>query len=156
MIDWFVLVVPLILLLVLLPLAFVGCVLDREGTYVPPDGDVNFTYVPNLAGEEVAGSQVVSFEITWDGTLGGQLSVISRGGDGPPPIENGGETVTAGDVGIFTEGTIICVCNMTAITPPFDVPATVPAFQSLPKEKASGLDAPSFTLVREGNNFDIV
>ncbi len=153
MIDWFVLLVPLMVLPIVLLLVFVGCVLDRMGGK-EPSGTVTFTYAPGLTSEPPNLPKAQSFVVTWSGSLGGSLNPIQRGGDSDMAIDNAGETITAGDVGADSDGGVMCICNIVASVPPDD-PAPLPAIASS-TEKAEGVDAPSFTLVRSGDSFAIV
>ncbi len=150
MIDWFVLLTPLVLLPILLLFVFIGCRLDTAGA-IPPSGVVEFSYQPGLGLEFPNKPKVVSFVVTWEGPLAGSLASISRGGESAPAINNdaGEMFLQAGDVGVESEGVITCKCAVTYIADPLAGDETSENFSSA-KEKVADVSAPRFELVRDG------
>ncbi len=158
MIDWYVLLVALILLPILLLFGFVGCVLNREGAQGSP---ITFTYQPGL--DVDVQSIVVTFAVavSSEDNGGSQFPVTS----GPFTRSSGtilpaGETITDGSAGLDEVGTVTCTCTVTMKPPepgPFEEPQPGTVFPlSLPKNKVEDENAPAFALVRDGTGLKLV
>lgn len=128
MIDWFVLLTPLLLLPIFLLFVFVGCqqILGiEEGVYVPPEEEmetppVTFEYAPGLPGQPPMGKNVVI--VRWrfteeleypsgdDFPMSFNLGWHTRAGPQATPILPGGELVDHGSIGEPTGGSFTCQC----------------------------------------------
>ncbi len=145
MIDWFVILIPLILLPIFLLTVFVGCGLRREGQG-PPEGTTNsttvyFNYVAGL------NNHVKNFVAKF----GVKPEAAASGATKPPDIiRNGieilatGESVPAGDIPLDSQGLIGCrVEGKNKMDEDFYV-------QQVDKDKAKDDIAPTFTLEPDG------
>jgi hypothetical protein len=131
MIDWFVLLTPLLLLPIFLLFAFIGCAdilgieegVPREPA--PDPAEVTFTYEGNL---QVPQGYTAITRVAWffsealeyppeeDFPLGFNLGIHERldhGGQiGPNPLLPGGETVPHGQIGNPDGGSMTCECRI--------------------------------------------
>ena len=136
MIDWFVVLTPLLLLPIALLLLFVGCSLENPGTTTYPPLRLNYTKTEAL---KIKGMTTVTWVLT-DGAgkiLGGRVeeaALVSIGGkdgsyawDWPPLAKPGAGAVAS----------ISCRCAFMSIDP--DEPIDIPG-----EEHDS--DEPAFTL----------
>ena len=135
MIDWFVLLTPLVLLPTFLLLSFIGCqeILGiEEGVPSPPDPppepdpdeEITFTYEPNLQVPDgvppitrVAWifSEDLEYEPGEDFPLGYDLGLHNRYSDTPNPSERiqlAGETVQHGPIGNPVGQKVYCDCRI--------------------------------------------
>ena len=147
MIDWFVLLTPLVLLPIILLLVFLGCTLDRDGKAVP----VVFGYQSQL------GTDVERFDAVTTAAFG-FFNTVTRIEEGMPQLLAAGEEhVSFGTVSIDDEGDITCQCTITR-KPTEDEPDPDPEeLDPITKHKTEGEDPPSFKLVRKGDDdFEVV
>ena len=166
MIDWFVVLLPIILLPIVLLFAFVGCVLDREGGL--PGGSVRFIYPANMANPDSNNPGLGSIEWTYTldldsdlefgvGQIGGPTTAgpFERGGTSGTGIAPAGETVPH-LVHLDTYGQVTCNCTVvTNTTPPFDTQAPMTFNLSAAKPKQEDETGPAFTLTRDTSGYKL-
>jgi hypothetical protein len=155
MVDWLVVLIPLVLVPIVLLFAFAGCVLDPDGQGTP----VTFSYPPQL-NVDVHRFEA-SFQLSLENSEGDPSSSVvppvTRVNEGTPPLLAAGEQqLTAGLVGVDNHGSITCTCVVT-LRPDeeFGEPVELPPVTSPAKEKVEEEDAPHFELVREGEKFRV-
>jgi hypothetical protein len=147
MIDWFVLLIPLVLLPILVLFVFVGCPLDRSGNRSAP---IRFSYVGDYSDVQ---SIEATFTFTPSKTEGSEfphsVGVIPLTGD---QVKPGGDTdLPDGTLFLPDIGTLKCSCT---ITKKLSQPGEQPIKEDSPdKDKDEDEDPPSFTLVRDGAAF---
>ena len=140
MVDWFVLLTPLVLLPIILLLVFLGCTLDRKGKAVP----VVFTYEGQL------GTDVERFDAQCTAGFG-VFNLMTRIEEGTPQLLAAGDDITAGTVPIDSEGDISCTCTVVKKAVGMD-PAETVTVSSPAKSKIEDEDPPSFRLERGGED----
>ena len=116
MIDWFVLLIPLVLLPIFLLFVFVGChtILGLDEFLEP----IYFSYDGGLSGEDDNSDiQAFRMEIWFEGKVIGTMersNPIFPSPDDPPKIEEDGETdLGVAAIGLDKEGDIECTVNGT-------------------------------------------
>ena len=101
MIDWYVVLLPILLVPIILLFGFVGCVLDREGQF--PGGSVRFTYPEDMANPDSNNPGLGSIQWSYILDLDSDLE-LGEGQIGGPtnagPFERGGNS----GIGIDPEG----------------------------------------------------
>ena len=165
MIDWFVVLLPIILLPIVLLFAFVGCVLDREGKF--PGGSVRFTYPANMANPDSDNPGLGSIQWTYTldldsdfefgvGQIGGPTTAgpFERGGTSGTGIAPAGETHSH-PVHLETFGQVTCHCTLvTSPNPPFDNQTTT-INRTAVKPKQEDETGPPFTLSRDASGYKL-
>jgi len=139
MIDWFVLLIPLVLLPIFLLFVFVGCGLERMGRWTG-DGISNTTTVDFHYVEGVKDAVLqIDIEFKFDGNLLG--AVIMEQDD----FSADGGHMPAGDILLTSEGEITCEGKVTMVGDLAGADVSVE-----PKQKKKDEPAPSFTLQASG------
>ena len=158
MIDWFVLLTPLVLLPIFLLLVFVGCAAVTGLDDFSVTSYTAFGYVKGL--KDKVNSIVWSFEVVLE--PGGIVTGTIGGGPSPPPTTysltsgqiddvNGGE-IPDGYINIESEGSVTCHCTVTKAGASSSEPEL-----TLTKDKYEDEPPPTFTLALDGSgNFILI
>jgi hypothetical protein len=151
MIDWFALLIPLVLVPILLLFVFVGCTLDKTG--LPSETNIVFAYGPGL--DTIASHIQVDLKVTWPVFQEGESLpsefTLLRGAGETSPILPGGENIEDGTLGIglVDDAAVTCVCTITPI--PADLPKRLPPEGSAgPKSQVHVDLKPLFILEKVG------
>jgi hypothetical protein len=163
MIDWYIVLVPLVLLPIFLLFVFTGCVLDREGLL--PTG-IKFEYSPglNLNSESSPGLERIEWEynlkLDRDPDFGEGIIGSSPGGEDVGPFVLEGTAIKAEggtnqyDISIETYGPITCKCTVvTKPNPSSNEPSQTIVLAQAVKNKIEDETPPKFQLSRDGTVF---
>lgn len=167
MIDWFVVLIPLLLVPIFALFVFVGCVLDREGK--APGSPITFSYPAGLdspSGNAPGLSSIVwqynmdlDSDLEWGGPgqIGGPTSAgpFERGAGAGQAIDGNGETHSHMAY-IESEGPVTCSCTLvTKANPPFDNQTNTINLNPVTKQKIEDETGPGFVLSRSGTGFTL-
>ncbi len=154
MIDWFVLLIPLVLLPIFLLFVFVGCVLDKDGKGPPGpisnDTTIHFVYEPGL--DTDVHTILIKFTLGPEAQTSGATApdkiVLSE--DDVLPL---GDSIPAGDIPLDSFGRFTCSGIIVQIKNESDNEVHTEAVSAY---KAANEIGPTFTLKRDGSGgFDI-
>ena len=164
MIDWYVALVPLLLIPVFLLFVFTGCVLDRQGQ-APT---VMFEYSPGLkiTSSEGPGLEGIEWEyhfsLQWDQDFGEGVIGSAPGDNQAGPftlvgdeIDNSGGNHTY-ELGLETYGLVTCKCKVTTKSnSSTSEPSQTIVLDDVVHQKVEDELLPRFELVRVDAGFDL-
>lgn len=147
MIDWFVLLIPLVLLPVFALLVFVGCHLlgDTDELHIVEDGPrpIYLHYAADLDSGSDLESDVASFQLQFK-FGGATIGTVQRFNDGASGFPDPETAIPTAMINLSEVGQIICEGYVQRKSGLTDYP-------ELPKHKHEYLDPPSFRLERIPN-----
>jgi hypothetical protein len=158
MIDWFVLLIPLLVLTLIVLFGFVGCALDSEGGpgFVP----LTLQYAPGLQ------TDVKSIDVTFTYAMfhteifhevkvgNGEVSATLKNDS----INSSGGLIAAGsDISLTYRAEITCKCVVITSPAPADAdtPETEHVLDAAEREKDEDENPPTFQLQRAGSEFEV-